>query len=94
MSGILNFWNETELKARSWYAISSTKAASLDNWYVSTSNRVVRPAISLKSCVKWSSGNGSANSPYESKSMVDAKQKKLEIEFFYLLNVLTNLSSL
>lgn len=65
MSGILNFWNEIELKARSWYAMGSTKAASLDNWYVSTSNRVVRPAISLKSCVKWFRGNGSANSPYE-----------------------------
>ena len=25
----------------------------------------VRPAISLKSCVKWSSGDGSADSPYE-----------------------------
>lgn len=60
-----SFWNETELKARSWYAMGSTKAASLDNWYVSTSNRVVRPVISLKSCAKWSSGNGSANTPYE-----------------------------
>ena len=65
MSGILNFWNETELKARSWYAMEFTKAAFLNNWYLSTSNRVVRPAISLKSCVKWSSGNCSANSPYE-----------------------------
>ena len=31
----------------------------------STYNRGVKPVISLKSCVTWASGNGTANSPYK-----------------------------
>jgi len=31
------------------------------------SNNGVRPALSLKSCVKYSSGDGSANEPYTIK---------------------------
>ena len=45
-----------------WYWNSDN--ARLDDGYVD-STRAVRPAISLKSCIKYSTGDGTSESPYE-----------------------------
>ena len=46
-----------------FYVLGSSNPGHLSNAYVySTSG--VRPAVSLKSCIKYSTGNGSANEPY------------------------------
>ena len=64
-----NYW--------SWSLSPSAWLSSTDVWYIGGSDRpgdlyydstgdsgAVRPTISLKSCVKYSSGNGTATSPY------------------------------
>ena len=50
--------------ARSWLVFGSDNPGALGNLNVSRSFGV-RPAISLKSCIKYSTGNGTASSPYE-----------------------------
>ena len=50
--------------ARVWFVRGSVGPGNLDYSYVNSS-RGVRPAISLKSCTKYSTGNGTASSPYE-----------------------------
>ena len=50
--------------ANSWYVDGSTDSGGLYGSGVYDS-KGVRPAVSLKSCVQWKSGNGSATSPYE-----------------------------
>ena len=50
--------------AYSWHVTGSRYPGRLLNSDVSVP-RGVRPAVSLKSCVQWKSGNGSATSPYE-----------------------------
>ena len=50
--------------ARVWFVRGSVGPGNLDYSYVNSS-RGVRPAISLKSCTKYSKGNGTASSPYE-----------------------------
>ena len=45
-----------------WYWISDS--AALGSYYVDNSY-AVRPAISLKSCIKYSTGDGTSESPYE-----------------------------
>ena len=48
----------------SWYVHGSGHPGYLASGSVSPANGV-RPAVSLKSCVKWKSGDGSVNNPYE-----------------------------
>ena len=55
-----NYWNYGD--ARVWYWFSGY--AYLSNYYVNYTN-AVRPAISLKSCIKYSTGDGPSESPYE-----------------------------
>ena len=50
--------------ARSWLVFGSDSPGFLGNITVYYSN-VVRPAISLKACVKYSTGNGTSETPYE-----------------------------
>lgn len=50
--------------AYSWIADASDRPGYLGNIYVSLLGGV-RPAISLKSCVKYSTGNGTSKTPYE-----------------------------
>ena len=50
--------------ARVWFVRGSVGPGNLDYSYVNSS-RGVRPAISLKSCTLYSTGNGTASSPYE-----------------------------
>ena len=38
---------------------------SLNERYVHDHNYVIRPVLSLKSCVKWKSGDGTSDNPYE-----------------------------
>ena len=52
------------LGAYSWFVFGSDSPGSLDsnnvdNWHG------VRPAVSLKSCIKYSTGNGTSETPYE-----------------------------
>ena len=47
-----------------WYVRGSAGPGSLRNSYVGSS-RGVRPAISLKTCTLWTSGNGAPETPYE-----------------------------
>ena len=49
-------------RASVWYWRSDF--ANLSNYYVDGTN-AVRPAISLKSCIKYSTGDGTSESPYE-----------------------------
>ena len=58
-------WYGSNARVWSW----SSADACLDNGYVSGVNpaRGVRPALSLKSCIKYSTGNGTYNEPYEIK---------------------------
>ena len=50
--------------ARSWIVIGSDYPGYLNDINV-TSLYVVRPAVSLKSCIKYSTGNGTSETPYE-----------------------------
>ena len=56
-----NNWNGS---ASSWLVYGSGSPGTLYNIYVSNSGGV-RPVVSLKSCVLYKSGDGSANNPYE-----------------------------
>ncbi len=47
-----------------WIGVGSSTPGNIGGNPVNTSNGV-RPAISIKSCALWSSGNGSSSSPYE-----------------------------
>ena len=49
--------------ARVFGVYGSSSPGYLGNYYVYNTNGV-RPAVSLKSCIKYSTGNGSANEPY------------------------------
>ncbi len=50
--------------ARVWFVRGSVGPGNLDYSYVNSS-RGVRPVVSLKSCTLYSTGNGTASSPYE-----------------------------
>ena len=50
--------------ARSWIVYGSGTPGYFDDGNVNDSQGV-RPTVSLKSCVQWKSGNGSADNPYE-----------------------------
>ena len=50
--------------AYSWGVHSLDDSGHLHGYHVGDSY-VVRPAVSLKACIQWKSGNGSATSPYE-----------------------------
>ena len=50
--------------ARVWFVRGSVGPGNLDYSYVNSS-RGVRPAISLKSCTLYSTGNGTSETPYE-----------------------------
>ena len=50
--------------SRVWYVDVSTRPGSL-NGYGVYSERGVRPAISLKTCALWTSGDGTPDAPYE-----------------------------
>ena len=52
-------------KSEAYAGTSSTKKDGSAGGYYVTNLGWVRPVTSLKSCVLWKSGNGSANSPYE-----------------------------
>ena len=71
---------ESSTDTTHWWSLSpyGRYGASTGSWNVAGSGgpgnlvfsdvfnvRGVRPAVSLKSCVQWKSGNGSATSPYE-----------------------------
>ena len=57
-----NYWGGGG--ARSWYVLGSDGPGYLgySNVYLSDG---VRPAVSLKTCVQWKSGNGTSETPYE-----------------------------
>ena len=55
------YWNGSN--ANVFYVYGSSNPGTLSNDYVDDSNGV-RPAISLKSCIKYSTGDGSASAPY------------------------------
>ena len=56
-----SFWDSYDLRV--WYAYGSNIPGFMTNLFVNGAN-VVRPAISLKSCTKWASGDGSSSNPY------------------------------
>ena len=56
------YWDSGD--AGSWYVHGSDIPGYLSSGYVNTWN-AVRPVVSLKSCVQWKSGDGSASNPYE-----------------------------
>ena len=67
--GTQNWWSLSPYRwsggyAYSWFVNGSVGPGGLNfdnvNYLIG-----VRPAVSLKSCVQWKSGDGSANSPYE-----------------------------
>ena len=58
-------WNVS--RAYMFLVCGSLGPGYLDNYYVVNNTNGVRPAISLKSCVKTSGGDGSANAPYTIK---------------------------
>ena len=47
-----------------FYVFGSKKPGYFDSDLVIV-NYVVRPVLSLKSCVTWKSGNGASSTPYE-----------------------------
>ena len=57
-------FNTTKYVLNKVYSDTSAKIGQLLHG-ITTESEVVRPVVSLKSCVLWKSGNGSANSPYE-----------------------------
>ena len=68
-TGKTNWWSLSPVNwfgnyANSWIVYGSFNPGVLDNFGVGDSSGV-RPAVSLKTCVQWKSGNGSATSPYE-----------------------------
>ena len=46
------------------HSVVMSEDGRLDYFYVDDYD-AVRPVISLKSCVQWSSGSGTASSPYQ-----------------------------
>ena len=56
-------WDGTSLRV--WYIGGTAFISRLSGAYVSQYDLNVRPVTSLKSCVQWKSGNGSASNPYE-----------------------------
>ena len=68
-TGMLGWWSLSPVRlsgktAHSWGVSGSDSPGYLDFNMVDTSFGA-RPAVSLKTCVQWKSGNGSATSPYE-----------------------------
>ncbi len=59
-----NYWNGSG--ANVFFVSGSSDPGYLSSNYVHSTNGV-RPAISLKSCIKYSTGNGSASDPYTIK---------------------------
>ena len=57
------FWNGNHSFV--WYVYGSSFQGSLLNNVVSNDSYGVRPAISLKTCTLWTSGNGAPETPYE-----------------------------
>ena len=57
-----NYWYGSN--AYSWGVVGSDNPGSLHHGTVYVS-RGVRPAVSLKSCIKYSTGNGTSETPYE-----------------------------
>ena len=53
-------WGGADSRVWCWYS----KSPRLSNGFMTTSHSV-RPAISLKSCIKYSTGNGTPETPYE-----------------------------
>ena len=51
--------------AGSWYVHGSGYPGGLFDSYVVNNSYGVRPAVSLKSCIKYSTGNGTSETPYE-----------------------------
>ena len=47
------------------HVLRISSLGNIDSYHTSTSNRAVRPVISLKACVKYASGDGSSSNPYE-----------------------------
>ena len=68
-TGALQWWSLSPYSrvgryARSWYVHGSGDPGYLVNYFVHVSDGV-RPAVSLKTCVQWKSGNGTSETPYE-----------------------------
>ena len=69
-TGIIEWWS---LSPGSWNGFNTTFSLYVDgsdypgrlNYNLVRGSLGVRPAVSLKSCVQWKSGNGSADNPYE-----------------------------
>ena len=59
--------NPGGLGASSWFVgnVDDSNAPSTLSSYIISVSLGVRPAVSLKACVQWKSGDGTANSPYE-----------------------------
>ena len=58
-------WNGSN--AYVFFVYGSSNPGYLNHVFVSSPNNGVRPVISLKSCIKYSTGNGSASDPYTIK---------------------------
>ena len=56
------YWNGSYVDV--WIVGGSSNGGSLHSDQTSNTNGV-RPVVSLKSCVQWSSGSGTASSPYQ-----------------------------
>ena len=67
-SGATGWWTlspyDYGTKSRVWEVGGSSNSGKLYSGYVSNAYGV-RPVLSLKSCVQWSSGSGTASSPYQ-----------------------------
>ena len=68
-TGALQWWSLSPdfwpgVNARSWYVFGSDNPGRLSGSYVHFLFGV-RPAVSLKTCVQWKSGNGTSETPYE-----------------------------
>ena len=60
------FWDSNSQWAIGFYVYGSSYPGRL-NYYDVGNSYGVRPALSLKSCVKYSSGDGTADNPYTIK---------------------------
>ena len=58
-----NFWNVSG--ARVFGVVGSSYSGSLNGFYVVSDAGAVRPAVSLKSCTLYSTGDGTSGTPYE-----------------------------
>ena len=59
------YWGGSSTLATNWQINGSDYYSSLGNSSVNYYNNAIRPVTSLKSCVQWKSGDGSASNPYE-----------------------------